>query len=382
VTACSDHNTNYVVRVNPAQLNSDNMYQSSKVQDVLFDAQESNFDSLRAASRQLFLKGVDALKNKKQLGDAIEFFKQSLFVLPDAKTYFELGNALLACKGGYVTNHEAGEAFQVAEDLEYSPIAEVYYLEAVAANLIRKEDDAGYEISSYLIRAIASGFSDSSRIVNDARLESFVTSKLFSEVRESFRQAQFADEDESKFNLYTNCFPEALNGVFEITPDKCNAEGYNNSISYSFVNFIPEMESSSFGRDVSNDFIAIAKLSENSKYTALLYASVSYFGGDVQPVYIKLVTYSKTGELIDGKIFAGQFSAERIKSGRFEGNTFTVQELKRLWNLPIDQVSFENNAVKGYESVSKAVYVINDNGTIKEESTSGNFKDSIILVNN
>ena len=69
------NNTNYVAKVKLRTLANHEMFDKNKVYDVIFDAEELQIDSLRNQSRQLFLKGVDAYKNKKHFAQAIDYFK-------------------------------------------------------------------------------------------------------------------------------------------------------------------------------------------------------------------------------------------------------------------------------------------------------------------
>lgn len=125
--ACSQTSINYVARVKPLRLFDTEIYKADKVEDVLFDSEEQNIDSLRNLSRQLFLKGVDAFRNKKAPGTAIKIFKQSILALPDAKTYYELGNALLESGMFKDEFEEAEQAFEIAERLNFQPLYLVHY---------------------------------------------------------------------------------------------------------------------------------------------------------------------------------------------------------------------------------------------------------------
>lgn len=157
---------------------------------------------------------------------------------------------------------------------------------------------------------------------------------------------------------------------------------YKQSISYDFVSFIPEMQNSNFGRDVSHDFIYVGRLAQTPAYTAVLYTSMSYYGEYMQPVHTKLVTYDNAGTIISGIILAGQLSAEKVKSGRIDHDKIYITDYKRIWHQPIDKVAFEENTVLKYEVIAKAVYRLAENGKIVEESVPENFNDSVPLAKN
>src|SRR4051812_39733379 len=93
---CSETGTEKILKVKQHTLTADTMYNSNIVTDVVFDREELNTDSIQNIGRELFLKGIDLYKNKKQTGAAIVKLKASILVFPEAKTYYELGNALMS----------------------------------------------------------------------------------------------------------------------------------------------------------------------------------------------------------------------------------------------------------------------------------------------
>ena len=68
---------------------------------------------------------------------------------------------------------------------------------------------------------------------------------------------------------------------------------YKESVSFDFVKFVPEMENSSFGRDVSHDYYYVANMGGNENYSAFIYTSESFYGEEMQPVHTVLATYDK-----------------------------------------------------------------------------------------
>ena len=127
----------YKLKIKPLTLKKSEIYEYSVVRDVLFDAEEVGLDSLKDKSRDLFLKGVDSYKNKKSLLSAVTLFKSSILILPDAKTYYELGNALLELKADKEMLDESIKAFDMAEKLNFQPEAKVNYKKACAYNTLR-----------------------------------------------------------------------------------------------------------------------------------------------------------------------------------------------------------------------------------------------------
>ena len=81
----------------------------------------------RRQQQKKFLEAIDLYKNKKQVAQSIDAFKASLFISPSEKTYFELGAALADNKN----YEEALKALQIAEQMDYSPLANILYKKSV-----------------------------------------------------------------------------------------------------------------------------------------------------------------------------------------------------------------------------------------------------------
>jgi len=376
---CSQTSVNYVARVKPMHLYETDIYKADKVEDVLFDAEEQNTDSLRNLSRKFFLEGIDLFRNQNDPGSAIRLFKKSILALPDAKTYYELGNAILESGRFQDDFKESEKAFEIAERLHFQPLYQVQYKLACAMN--RAAPEYTYGVHYKLLEAFRQGFSDTNLIKKEKHLNSFVKSREYNNFKIALLLNKMNDKQEDIFNIYTRAFA-ALASDFEIKPEMVDMKDYKQSISYDFVKFIPEMQNSSFGRDVSHDFMYVGRVKETPLYTALIYASVGYYGEYMQPVYTKLVTYDLNGSIISSIILAGQFSAERIKSGRIDNNKIVIEDHKRIWEQAIDKVSFEENRVIKYELIAKAVYSFDENGNIREESVPENFNDTLPLAKN
>ncbi len=378
--ACSEPEINYIARVKLHYLTLNDIYNPSMVKDMLFDAEERNIDSLRKMSREYFLSGVDAFKNKNKIDEAIPDFKRSLLCLPDAKTYYELGNALIASAKIQDDYKEAANAFIMAEALEFKPKTLLLYKMACAHNMMRDQNEDFYQVSNCLLRAFFEGYNDTATLKKDPLLRSFVQSEKYNEFLIQVSAAKWAKKPGELFNLFVGSFPKVENEEFEVLPEQVGMSDYKNSISFEFVQFVPEMESSSFGRDVSHDFVYVARVRETPIYHLLIYNSVSYFGEQFQPLYTKLVTYDKSGEIISAKILAGQFSAEKIKGGRVEGDKITITDYKRIWERAITEVAPEENRVVKYDALATAKFRIQEDGTIIEELVPSGFKDSLLIV--
>ncbi|MDB5258317.1 MAG: hypothetical protein JWM14_3012 [Chitinophagaceae bacterium] len=383
--SCSGPKVDYVAKVKVLHLTDGTLYDKALVYDVIFDSEESDVDSLKNKSRTLFLSGIDEYKNKKNIRKAIDLFKESILVFPDAKTYYELGNALLDFNRIDLAK-EALEAYEVADHLDFQPKFNINYKEACANNLLyntavtEEKENYLYETLASLRNAFYNGFIDTLQLKNDSRINSIM---LHPDYREILLDAQIArgkDSPNTLFELFKNAFPSSQTKAFEIDKSNVEMNNYDQSISYDFASFIPEMENTGFGREVSRDYFYVAKVAETPAYTALVYRSMSFYGNDMQPVYATLVTFDPEGEIIAKKIIACQCSAEKIKEAKIENNIITIHDYKRKWEQPIGKIDFKDNKIVDYELQAKVVYKIEDTGKITDQDVPSNYNDSTVAA--
>lgn len=374
----------YVLKVKLRTLNAESIYDQELVSDVIFDAEEQNIDSLKNRSRALFLQGIDLYKNKQKPKDAIALLKLSITVFPDAKSYYELGNALLDANAGNSSIQEAIKAYEVASYLNFQPESNVHFRIACAEgaairykNETEKQDNL-WKVMSALRSAFSKGFTDTTLLAMDSRI-SWVT--VTPEYRGLVKEiaSQKNNSSNSLFGLFAGSFPE-INSRFEITLDKVEMGEYKESISYDFAKFIPEMENTSFGRDVSHDFYYVARLPEAPGYTAVIYSSINFYGEKMQPVHVTLATYDKEGNPISRKLIACQCTSTKVKKCIVENNRITIEDYKRSWEKGIDEVSFDENTITGHVLISKASFRIDESGKIVDDDVPANFNDSNLFV--
>ena len=379
--ACNQSNHKGMVKVKLFRLTDSTIYDMDLVSDFVFDAEELNVDSLKDLSRQLFLKGIDEYKNKKSLYAAVKSFKASILIFPDAKTYYELGNALLDMKTEQSLK-ECVNAFDIAERIQFQPRVNLYYKKACAYNLRNtyyKYDDV-YAVFSELNAAIYNGFTDTTLLKNDWRLKGITSMPQYQELIINMKLKQVNNDQNALFALFKSAFPTQTDKLI-IGKENVDMNSYKESISYDFAKFIPEMENTSFGRDVSHDYFYVAKVKETDLYTALVYSSVSFEGEAMQPVNTTLAVYNnQTGEVISRKPIACQCSAERIRSSIVSNGQVEIEDYNRIWEKPITEVSFDENKVKEYQSLAKAVFSIGDDGIIIAKEVSKGFSDSLNMV--
>ncbi len=387
IISCTNVQTNYVAKVKLLSLTADDIFNQELVYDVIFDSEELKIDSLKTKSRQLFLQGIDLYKNKKKPEEAISLFKQSILVFPDAKTYYELGNALLDSKQTTTDLKSSNasmaiDAYKVAEYLNFQPTSIILYKKACATNMLGNQSEAS--VVYILEEAFEKGFSDLELLAKDENINSIMNTTEFKKMLDRIALKK-VNNPNTLFSMFIESFPAVTTNFYEINYDAVGRTNSNQSISYEYAKFVPEMQNTSFGREVSHDFFFAAKVSESEKYTAVLYSSVNFWGEEMQPVATKLVTYNKEGNIISSILFAGQFSSEKIKTGKIENNKIILADYNRVWKYPITEVSFGENEVAKYDLVAKSTFIIEDSGNIKEtnlSSSNTNLKNDIIASKN
>ena len=385
-TSCHGPQKEYLLKVKLQKLSTDGIYDKYLVSDVIFDATELNTDSLETESRKLFLQGIDQYKNKKNPAAAVKLFISSILVFPEAKTYYELGNAVMASSSDSAGMASALSAYEVAEFLHFQPISNVYLQEALANNamisFVKTEGAKNHlywQVINNLNFAFCNGFSDTASINKNPALSLIVADPEYQRNTKNALARQQKGGENSLFALFKKSFP-AVSDAFEISVEKVDMSEYKESISYDFAQFIPEMENTSFGREVSHDYFYVAKVAETPQYTAIIYTSVNFYGGEMQPVNTSLVTYDASGNILSRRMISCQCSAEKIKKCKIENNSVVVEEYNRVWADPIDKVSFEENKVASNDLVSTARYRINDKGEIIDEDVPAGFKDSTYVA--
>ncbi len=388
-STCTEQITEYVLKVKPQPFDVDQLYSSDAVADYLFDTEEMDVDSLKDLSRAEFLKGVDLYRNKKKPWESITCFKNSIKIFPDAKTYYELGNALLEFTSNKDNLNEAIQAFKVAERLNFQPKHKVYYNQACAYNLLynmeypdgeeNEQYSSNYSTSSSLRDAFLNGLSDTAMVTADPRLKSFTAKKAFRYLIADINAQKVKTGENGLFTVFKDAFPD-LKGDFVMDYKSVDMVKYDESISYDFATFIPEMENTEFGRDVSHDYFYVGKLEETPEYVALIYSSISFWGGEMQPVHTILATYSPAGKLISRKMIACQCTAEKIKVASIEKGKIKVEEISRVWAQPIDEVPFDKNRIKAHDVTATASFAINTSGKIEDVQVPKEFNDSTLIV--
>lgn len=385
--SCTDK-VEYRYKAKPIKLKAADIYRAEMVKNALFDAEELDADALQRTSKAEFLKGIDAFKNKHDLGTAIKQFKKAILLYPDTKLYYELGNALLK-RGGKVSLEEAENAYGVAEVLGFQP-AHLIKVKQAMVNYQRYKIHADDQKRYYLNSAVAdlklammNGFIDSVAVSKEpllAGIEQCFDYRYMLLTLQPFTNT--ISSQNHQFMLFKSLFPKHPNGL-QITPELVEMKSYSQPISYDFAQFIPEMESSSFSRDVTADYYYVGIVKETTLYTALLYTSISFSEQDMQPVYTQLVVYNNSkGSILSSKTISCNCSPEKIRVAQISADKVEVEDLTRVWDKPFTSVSFKHNKVIEYKPEGRATYTISEAGVIEIREKSTQFSDSLLIVGN
>jgi tetratricopeptide (TPR) repeat protein len=343
-----------------ATLSPEKIYQTDEVKDFIFACEEDSIDQIKEQAKRLFLQGIDAKVNKKNTVEGIALLTKSITFYPDSKTYYELGNALYEQKN----YEEAEKAYQMAETLRFSNLANLYY--NMALNTAAKGGEyIDYSIADYLGKAIEQGFVQKELVQQEPLFAPFQNSPAFQQLfLKHFTNSE--DKDAAAFKVFLRGFPEKTL-PYEISSKDVDNVG-DKYISYDFANYVKEMETGSFGRDVGSEYYYLAKVKSTEKYVAVVYASRDAMAEEMPPTYSYLVTYTNKGEEISKLNVACQCTPQKIKTAKIEGNKITVTEYERLWQSPITEVPFSENRIKSVAKLGEKIYQIDANGKITENT--------------
>lgn len=339
----------------PIKLSTADLFNGEKVRLFLFQNPESS-----PKSNQLFLKALDEFKNKKNLQAASEGFKASITEYPNSKSYYELGNVYMELK-----NYQGAlDAYSLAEKLGYEPFSKVMFNVACAYSQLKN-----FPMSAdYLQFAIQSGYVNIDNIEKDTDLAN-LREKEPALFRKNVDLALGGISDlenlhwlQFKRNFIQASFPVNLNGdqgkvVFD---DK-------NIISYDFERYVSEMRDERFSRDVSRLFYNYIQVAETKDYVALIYVIRDGFYEGNGPLTYQLVTYSKTGKLIDKKVIAGRedYSQPLKMCVLNKDLSLVITNYETTFQKDPDEEGYENNPIVSKKKIDTEKYRLDASGKIR-----------------
>jgi hypothetical protein len=356
---------------NPVQLTENSIYNIDSVRAATAGGNEE-------AARKKMLQATDVYKNEKDPVKSIGLFKSSILLKPSGQAYFELGSALLDDS----LDEEAISALHIAEQLDYSPLANVMYKLSLAnAQLSENNNGESNHIANchtlalhYMEVALQMGYSHPEQFRNNAI---FVLLKNsygweFGEIYNSAISAGSGNKSPDKmlWETFASEFhpvelPLTINSVW------IHDHKLENSIGYDYEKFVPEMRGSKFSREVSDEYYYFAAVKKDTGYTALIYAGksdLSTDGSQQYPIFFYLVTYDKKGKIIDKIQVAGQKAfSDPFKVFTLQPNyTFEIRNFKNIYRDNPDTAGYDSNIVVKSEPLSAASYRIGANGKFEE----------------
>jgi tetratricopeptide (TPR) repeat protein len=350
LAACHQTDTHTAVKNSDIHLQLSSLYNRDTIKLVLEESAVKHKEA-----DKIFLQAIDAYRNKKNPAASITLFKNSILLQPQAKAYYELGNALLDIKEPL----EATNAYTIAEQLDYTPLHKVLYNQACAYSLLGYREKARY----YLVSAIEFGYSNLKNILNDPDLKN---------IRENnepdFRQMVISafggatDPEKLQWNLFCREF-EVLD--LPVVLDRKYADKLGNQyIAYDFERYIPEMRDNEFSRDVGSVFYAIGQVKNTDSVRTLIYASREELGdSEADPLYY-LCSYTNHGKLIQKMLIGGRETLDepyRIPTIQPNGDV-QVALFKIVYEKDPHEAGSEDNKIIEMKELDKEYYTWSADG--------------------
>jgi hypothetical protein len=331
-------------------LSADNLYDKDTVLLITQDASGKN-----AEADKLFLEGIDLYRNKKNPANSIDLFKKSILLKPQAKTYYELGNALFDVK----KLPEAIKSYGIAELLDYKPLHKVLYNTACAYSLLNDASSSKY----YLISAIEFGYSNVKNLYADKDL-TYLRDQGENEFKGYVNAALSGATDPEKlqWNLFWHEFKPL---EFPVQLDmKYGSKLKEDYISYDYERFVSEMRNNMFSRDVGSEFYHVGLVKGNDSVKTLIYAVRDLIMSETAPPAYYIVSFDKKGKLIDKLLIGGHLKLEDpFKVATIQQNgSIQIGLFKQVYEKSPDTAGYEDNKLLESKEQDKENYMIAADG--------------------
>lgn len=317
-------------------------------------------DDNKAAAEKKFLEAVDAYRNKKQYLEGAALFQASILLQPQAKSYYELGNALLDAE----KNQEAIKAYSMAEALNYKPLHKLLFNKACAYS----KSDKLKESLDQLVTAIEFGYTNLDNIMKDPDLENLRKNgyNFNSAVRDAF--SGIGDADKLQWNMFLREFRQL---DLPVTFDKTYITTRElTDISYDYERYVSEMRNAKFERETGSLYYFVGLVKKDTAFKTLCYAVDDKALEDYKWPYYLLASYDNKGKLIDKLLVGGQQLDENpYRVGEISSNgEITVTDFEITYEKPVSETRFNENKEVASKEVKKAFYTIAADGHFVQKS--------------
>lgn len=340
------------------ELAESDLFETSKI----FAFLENEVKFIEEANK-LYLNGVDAFKNKRNLDSADYYLRQSIIKEPSGKAYYELGNVFMDQK----KYDEALNAYGLAENLDYQPISKILYNKSCLYSLQKDVEMSG----QYLEYALQAGYNNLDHIDKDEDLAELRKSDLFKPAIEkgvrgmSNAKNLFWLQFKKLFPKYP--FPHTLESQLD---EKILAG--KQYISFDFEKYISEMRDEKYSREVSKGFYHYAQMYETENYVAVVYIVKEEFMGDAAPLLYRLATFTHEGKLIDKKRIGGkEYLSDDLWSTTFnKDRTIDIKVLKPTYEKDPEDEGYYENEIVSSEEIGQMQFKVDGKGMIVKVSGS------------
>ncbi len=338
------------------QLAETDLFETSKI----FAFLQNDVKFIEEANK-LYLNGLNAFKNKRDLDSADYYLRHSILKEPSGKAYYELGNVYMDKK----QYDKALSAYDLAENLNFQPFSKILYNKSCLYSLQKDVEMSG----QYLEYALQAGYNNLDHIDKDADLAELRKSEHFKPALE--KGVRGMSNSKNLFWLqFKKLFPKyPFPHTVKSQLDEKIMSGMQ-YISYDFEKYISEMRDEKFSREVSKGFYHYAQMYETDNFVAVVYIVKDEFMGDYAPLLYRMATFTHEGKLIDKKRIGGkEFLSDNIWEATFKKDrTIDIRVLEATFAKDPEEEGYYDNKIVSTKEVGKKQFKVNDEGKIVDLS--------------
>ncbi len=292
-----------------------------------------------------------------KLADGEKLLRESILHYPDAVAYFELANILTELKG----YEESIDAYNIAKQLDYKPLCDLYYNMACAFAMDDSDFDGKRRAVNHLRMAVSEGYANKAFFLKDRRLNSIRYSYDYNKMYlQTFaKQKKYLEQEKSE--LFVNLFPE-VNFPYEIEVEELS-KSWNTT--YRLYDPLISFVSNKATYMPEEHFVFVAFLKKTPRYSAVIYAGypANPEGRDYR--YYNLVTYEPSGKRIAQLRFVDSSNPEKYKTGLVDENlNIEIKTYENIWKKNPKKYSYAENSIDYSEFQFSNYYRIDRKGKI------------------